>query len=180
MIQALVTLGFATGSLLAQPFPVKFARELSGRGVLVSVNGAAPHAGFAGKLAMQAQNGRTVASVCANPGAPVVMGQVFPVRRLSSRWIGGRIAGAGNIVSKYFMQAQTADQCAALQLAVWEAVSDGGPLPDFEGGRFQAGSTDTIMELAAQFYDAFGEPGDAIFLQTGEGGGQDQLMPPLF
>jgi hypothetical protein len=180
MIQALLSLGLAAGSLLTQPFPIKFSRELAGRVVIVSIDGGRAHEGFAGKLIMQSRNGVKIASVCAAPASPVVAGQVFPVRRLSSRWVGGRIAGAGNIVAKYFTRAQSANECAALQLAVWEAVKDGGNQADFYSGAFQARSSDDIIALASQFYDAFGESGEAIFLQTGDGGGQDQLTPPLF
>jgi hypothetical protein len=177
MIQVWLSLGLAAGAALTQPFPVKFSQQIAGHNVSVSIDGGPVHATFAGKLGFRGRTGSWT-SVCANPRAPVAMGQIFAVRRLSSRYVGGNIAGAGNIVAKYFKATQSADECAALQLAVWEAIEDGGAKPDFSSGRFRAQASDAVIELAFQAYDAIGEPGEAIFLQT-EGSGQDQLSPPV-
>jgi hypothetical protein len=89
--------------------------------------------------------------------------------------IGGNVAKAGNIVAKFFKAAQNADQCAGLQLAVWEAVEDGGARPDFGGGRFQVRANANVLAYAQQYYRGIEEKGDALYLQAGQGNGQSQI-----
>ena len=91
--------------------------------------------------------------------------------------MGGNIALAGNIVSHFFAVARTADQCAGLQIAVWEALEDGGVQPEFLSGHFQVHAGDAAIAYAANFYQAAGQDGDALYLQTGDDGGQSQLTP---
>ena len=85
------------------------------------------------------------------------------------------VVKAGNIVAANFKDAQSADQCAGLQLAVWEAIEDGGDQPDFLGGHFQAGANPSVMAYAQQYYQAAGQKGNALFLRAF--GGQTQIVP---
>ena len=95
---------------------------------------------------------------------------------MSSLKAGGRIALAGSIVAKYFDAARTPDQCAGLQLAVWEAVEDGGPHANFGAGRFRVRATMDALDYAEDFYDAIRDAQqEAAFLQGGSDGGQSQL-----
>ncbi|AIE86729.1 hypothetical protein OP10G_3361 [Fimbriimonas ginsengisoli Gsoil 348] len=161
----------------SQPFPVRFVRSAIGRPVTVSIDGRLETT-FAGKLGFQ-DAGRSWMSVCADVRSPISQGQFFQVRAVSAGSVGGRIAAAGHIVARFFKSAQTPDQCAGLQLAVWEVLEDGGQQPNFLAGHFQASATPAALEYAAEYYQAANDDGDAIYLQTGNGqgggGGQGQL-----
>ncbi|MBX3117572.1 MAG: hypothetical protein KF784_00785 [Fimbriimonadaceae bacterium] len=173
MTQLLFAAAMIASSAANQPFTVRYAQSITGHNVSVSLNGNRAKTTFAGKLGFQDQN-RSWMSYCAQPGSPIRAGQFFQVRSLSSAKQGGNVAKAGNIVAKFFSSAQTADQCAGLQLAIWEAVEDGGDKPHFLSGRFQARASEAVIAYAEAYYDAIDEEGDAIFLQSG-GDGQDQI-----
>jgi hypothetical protein len=177
MIQIWASLAMMLQPMLARPFPVQFARPLVGRSVQVSIDGDRARTSFAGKLGFKDRSSSWT-SVCADVRAPMVAGRLFRVKAFDSRLIGGNVSLAGNIVAKYFNAARSADECAALQLAVWEAREDGGEHADFANGRFRARATQSVIQLANQAYEAASEPGMALFLQSGEGG-QDQLTPPI-
>ncbi|MBC8065318.1 MAG: hypothetical protein H7Y17_10835 [Chlorobia bacterium] len=160
--------------LPSHPIRVQFAQSTLGRTVTVFVNGRSKTT-FAGKLGFRDQN-RSWQSVCAEVNKPISAGQFFQVRPTNSQKIGGNVALAGNIVAKHFDSARTADQCAGLQLAVWEAIEDGGPRANFMGGKFRAMATRAAMDYAEDFYQAINDARDAAYLQSGgEGGGQGQL-----
>jgi len=169
-------MGLALLASLAAPkvITVQYAAPLAGQTVLVSIDGRRPKPEFAGKLGFRDKNSSWT-SVCADVRSPVTASQFFPVRILSSAETGGRIAMAGNIVAKYFKSAKTPNQCAALQIAVWEALEDGGTEPDFMRGRFQVQADTDILGYSFKYYQAANEEGDATYLQTGDGGGQGQL-----
>lgn len=158
-----------------QPFEVQFARSTIGRNVTVAIDGRAKTT-FAGKLGFRDQN-RTWQAVCAEVRKPISAGQFFMLRPVNSQKVGGNIALAGNIVAKHFDSARTADQCAALQLAVWEAVEDGGKFPNFGTGRFRAMASSGVLDLASDFYESIIEAKEAAYLETVQdgGGGQGQL-----
>ncbi len=155
-----------------QPIRVQFAQSGLGRSVTVIVDGRAKNT-FAGKLNFREQN-RSWQSVCAEVNKPISAGQFFTVRPVNSQKVGGNVALAGNIVAKHFNSAKTADQCAALQLAVWEAVEDGGKTPNFMQGRFRAMASPAVLHHAEDFYQAIIEAKAAAYLETAQGG-QGQL-----
>ncbi len=99
---------------------------------------------------------------------------IYAVQNLSSNRYGGNVALAGNIIARYFYVAQTDDQCAGLQLAVWKALEDGTEQADFLSGRFQAKASPAVLAYASLYYKAIGTSGNAIYLQAGgaQGGGQ--------
>lgn len=157
---------------VAQPFTVRYAQSVAGKNVTVCLNGNHVKTTFAGKLSFQ-DRARAWTSYCAQVGSPIRAGQFFDVKANSTAKFGGNIAKAGNIVAKFFGKAQTADQCAGLQLAIWEAIEDGGDKPNFLGGKFQAKADQAVLAYAEAYYDAIDEEGDAIYLQTtGDGQGQ--------
>lgn len=175
MTSILLACVLAPQTVRIQPFNVQYNQAVAGRNVQLRVNGGRVHTGFAGKLTFR-DNQHTWTSYCADVKAPIVSGQVYPVVKRSSHKYGGNVAKAGNIVAKFFNKAQTADQCAGLQIAIWEAIEDGGDNPNFLAGKFQAQGSPEVMAYAEAFYDAIDEEGDAIFLEHDwPKGGQDQL-----
>jgi len=148
---------------IGQPFRVRFAKSLTGRSVTVWIDGKIENT-FAGKLGFQEEN-TSWQSVCAAVKRPIVAGQFFGLRAARSEQVGGNIAKAGNIVAHYFTTARTADQCAGLQLAVWEAIEDGNASPDFLGGHFQVKTTPAVMAYALAYYKGgVDNPGKATYL----------------
>jgi hypothetical protein len=158
----------------SQPFVVQFGAAAMGQPVTYCLDGRKVESGFAGKLNFRDAS-HSWQSVCGAVRHPVMNGQYFPVRVWNTQLLGNNVTIAGNIVAKYFNSARTAEQCAGLQLAVWEAVEDGGKQPDFAGGYFQARASQGAMGWAAQYYQAAGDSGNAAYLQTGDGGGQSQF-----
>lgn len=169
---------------LRDAFAVQFTQSLTGRTVRVMLDGRTVKTTSAGKLFFRDARGAGV-SVCADVRAPIARGMTFGVVPYRSSTVGGGIAKAGNIVAKWFRSAQSADACAGLQLAVWEAIEDGGARPDFAGGWFRAEAGPVAIAHALQYYAAIEEPGDALFLQAGQGGpggsggGQSQITTTL-
>lgn len=168
---------------LGNPFQVQFGQSLAGRRVQILLDGWIVKASQAGKLVFRDARGVGV-SVCADVRAPIARGMSFMVRPFRSSEFGGAIAKAGRIVARHFREAQSTDQCAGLQLAVWEAVEDGGPRAGFREGKFQAHADASVIAYAEAYYRAIGTEGDALFLQTGpgacdgnqgQGSGQNQI-----
>ncbi len=159
-----------------QPFPIQFAASVTGETVTVCIDGSKVETTFAGKLGFRDQGNVRNLSVCANVRGPIAVGQSFWVKPLQTHRLGGNYSLAGNIVAKYFAKAQTPAQCAGLQIAVWEAIEDGGPYPNFGEGRFMVNASPAAMAWAGQYYQAVGEEGNAILLMTGNGNGQSQMM----
>lgn len=91
----------------------------------------------------------------------------------------GNIRKAGNIVAKYFNEAQTPEQCAGLQIAVWEALEDGGSSPDFFSGKFQVQADPASIVYAEHYYTAVNTPGQATMLQSTSGMAQSQIIPQV-
>lgn len=160
-----------------QPFPVQFAAELRGEQVYVSIDGGRPKATFAGQLGFIDRNGRTVASHCCDVRSPVRMEQIFSVQMMSTKAFGGNVTKAGNIVAKHFASVRTKAQAAGMQLAVWEAVEDGNPNPDYAQGHFRAAASDEALRHAHIYYQAVGEAGNSVLLRTTNKNGQSQIFP---
>lgn len=169
-----LALGLAANVLSTKPIPVQFAREVAGKNITICIDGRDVHSTFAGKLGFRDAN-HSWMSVCGNVRSPISGGQQFLVRPFSSADLGGNAAKAGNIVALYFREAQTPEQCAGLQLAVWEAIEDGGYEPNFLQGRFQAQADTRMIAFAQQYYTAIDTPGKAVFLQAGQNNGQSQV-----
>lgn len=174
MVQAWYVLAFAASATVAQlPFPVQFARSLNGRSVTICLNGHMERT-FAGKMGFLDAN-HAWSSVCADPGSPVSAGQFFLVKAMSSAKVGGNTAAAGNIVAHCFRGAQTPDECAGLQLAVWKTIVDGPNMPNFGSGNLQVmQASPAVMMYAQQDYQTANQTRDAVFLWAGAGPGNGQ------
>src|SRR5262249_14952293 len=154
MGNTLVALAFAAVMASApKPIQIQYVRAAAGQNVTISIDGRQAHVTFAGKLAFRNQNGAW-ASVCADVRAPIGGGATYMVMPQSTAKVGGRVAMAGNIVAKYFNFARTPDQCAALQIAVWEAIEDGGDHADFGNGHLRVMASENVLDLADDFYQA--------------------------
>lgn len=161
--------------ITGQPFVMQYTKPVSGDMVTVCLDGRKVETLFAGKLMIRDRY-ESRYSVCGNVRGPVHNGQFFRVRSYSTAKLGGGYAIAGNIVAKFFKAAQTPLQCAGLQLAVWEAIEDGGKHADFGSGRFMAKDNDPALEYAEAYYEqGIGEQGDALFLGTEDDEGQSQI-----
>jgi hypothetical protein len=175
MIQVWLTLAVAADLIFAwQPVDVQYVEGATGRPVTVCIDGRYVESTFAGKLVFRDRE-RSWQSVCAAVRKPIVNGQIFQVRPMRTTKAGGNIARAGNIAARYFDSARTPDQCAGLQLAIWEAIEDGGSQPDFAAGHFRVRATPAALAYAAKYFAASETEGEAIILQTGNTGGQDQI-----
>lgn len=160
----------------SKPFPMQFFTEVSGSRVTVCLDGRKIERTVAGKMGFK-DSTRQWMSVCADVRAPIRLGQTVWARAWHTSSLGGNVKKAGNIVAKYFKAATTSDQCAGLQLAVWEAIEDGSKTPDFSSGRFQAKASQDVIRFASHYYQAIETNGEAIFLQTQPGNGQSQVAP---
>lgn len=167
----------ASASEAKKPFEIQFVGQVAGKTVTICLDGRKVKKTFAGKLAMRDAR-HQFASVCADVRTPVATGQVFGVRMVSSDSANKNLARAGRIVSKHFADAKTPEQCAGLQLAVWEALEDGGEKPGYLNGRFQAQADDKVMLYAMQYYDAIGPSKPAVLLGSTTGRAQSQLTAP--
>jgi hypothetical protein len=160
----------ASSSAGPREFPVQFAKAVTGREVTVCIDGWKVETTFAGKLGFRDAT-HSWQSVCADLRSPVSTGQFFTVQLLNSQAVGGNVARAGNIVANCFKSAQTPEQCAGLQIAVWKALEDGDDQPNFRSGHFQVNASPAIMIWAQQYYTTINQPGVAIYLQTAAAGG---------
>lgn len=180
MLQTWAAVAIGIRTLASAPaLPVQFSGQVRGQSVTVCIDGRFVETTFAGKLSFSDPNRRWM-SVCADVRAPIAGGQRYVVGPVNSRLVGGGVTLAGNIVAKWFESAQTAEQCAGLQLAVWEAIEDGGLSADFSSGHFMANASPAALAYARKYYQASAESGEAVFLQaqngTGSGGGgQSQI-----
>jgi hypothetical protein len=82
---------------------------------------------------------------------------------------GGNYAKAGRIVARYFYDAQTPEQCAGLQIAVWEAIEVGSDKPEFDQGKFRVSADDETMYYANMYYGAVQQPTGSPDAQQGGG-----------
>ncbi|MBI5706778.1 MAG: PEP-CTERM sorting domain-containing protein [Armatimonadetes bacterium] len=95
---------------------------------------------------------------------------------------GGGLEMAGKICRAFFAAAGTSNsKCAALQVAIWEAlydgVANGGATPDFSHGAFKC-STSSVLAQATIYYSAATNPtGNSRYLRPTGSKGQAQIAP---
>jgi hypothetical protein len=147
---------------------------------------------YAGKLRFQ-DDKHSWESVCADVSSPIMIGDSYEMKKESSIRHGGNIAKAGRIVAKYFKQARTPEQCAGLQIAVWTAIEEGTPTPNFNGDHFRVEADPVSLRYARYYYSAVNQKAancdihgpvpaekrkdNANLYQAGPEGGQSQLAP---
>jgi hypothetical protein len=154
MIKAWILFAVAA-SAVPQPeaIQVQFAKQVGGKPVTVMLDGRHVKSTFAGVLGFRDRSS-SWRSVCADVRSPIRQGQSFAVRPYSAGKMKPGVAKASRIVSRFLYAVESAEQCAALQLAVWEAIEDGGNQANFGAGRFQARASARVLSLAAELYQA--------------------------
>lgn len=160
----------------ATPYDVKFKGTDLGKSVSITFFGSTKNV-FAGKLRFQAMPaGAQFLTVCADLAHSIYGGQIYKVENKFSAASPLGVQKAGNIVADKFAGANTADKAAALQVAVWEALYDGGSAPSFTSGNFCLnGASSSFKSLAASYYSAISKSGNALYLKTTTNTGQSQL-----
>ncbi len=90
-----------------------------------------------------------------------------------------QIQDAGNIIAANFASATDAQSAAALQLAVWSELGNGGTTFNPNGAGFSVtGVSDAILAQAALDYQSYNHAGSAAYFSTPSGlGGQSQMAP---
>lgn len=156
-------------ALAWQPFTAQFVHSALGRPVTICLDGQKVEQTFAGKMCFRDRTGVWY-SVCADVRSPVAAGQVCTLQPVNPAKVGGGMARAGAIVARCFRDAQSADQCAGLQLAVWKAIEDGGDYPDFASGALQARASASVIGWAQQYYLIGMSPAAGAALQSGQAG----------
>jgi len=148
--------------------------EVSGRHVTICLDGRKVETTFAGKLGFRDRRNEWT-SVCGAVRVPIMKGQYTTFRALDSRSVGRNISKAGNIVGNCFSAARTPDQCAGLQIAVWEALEDGGDRPNFFGGHFQVRADNAVLNIAQEYYATIAQDKGATYLESAGNHTQSQF-----
>lgn len=143
----------------------------------ISVNGGAFSSVYAGQLNFSSANG-TLSSYCADALSPLNSAKnPYAVSSLNLD-IQTNLGKAGTIISNSQASALTAAQQAGLQLAVWEAIYDGGTTFDANSACFRATNvSDEILGYASQYYGTYcNTPSNGVtYFATNQPGGQSQL-----
>ena len=155
--------GVASMAAVDRDLTVQYAAAYQGKVVQVRTDEGIRRT-YAGKMMFHSEGG-TWCSVCANIHKHIGGGDIVQMHLHSSKDVGGNIAKAGNIVARFFNEATSPEQCAGLQLAVWEALEDGGNTPDFQNGHFAAQSDAITMAYAMNYYAAVNTAADAVYFE---------------
>lgn len=88
---------------------------------------------------------------------------------------------AGKIMTSSWSNNMTADQQAAMQLAIWSAVTDNGSSFNANGSKFKvSGVSDSVLKLASTYYstgfNATTGVGPVTLYTTNAKGGQSQMQ----
>lgn len=166
----------AAASANASLFDMKFVGTGAGQGVGIVFNGSNKNV-FAGKLNFKKMpSGPTFSSVCADLGNLITNGQTYGVNSKLSTADSAAVKKAGNIVAANFTSANSNENAAALQVAVWEALYDGASAPSFSSGSFKANLSTSVRAKATAYYNSITTPGTALYLKTTQNNcGQSQL-----
>lgn len=92
---------------------------------------------------------------------------------------GTNLAMAGRIVANSYFDATTANQQAAMQIAIWSAIHNGGSSLDVNGSAFKVtGVSSEVLSLAKLYFDkGFENPiNSATYFASSEAGAQSQIM----
>ena len=166
----------AAVSSSASLYDVKFLGTGAGKSVAITINGSNKTV-FAGKLNFKKNPaGPTFQTVCADLGVSISGGAVYGVTSSFSNVGTASVKKAGNIVGASFNSANSNDDAAALQVAVWEALYDGASAPSFSSGNFKATLSTTVKNKANAYYAKISQAGNALYLKsTPSHAGQSQL-----
>lgn len=131
---------------------------------------------YIGKLLFKSGSS-TIASVCADITSALDSNSHSYSVSMTNPLAGTNLSYAGDIVAADFNKANNATSGAALQLAVWSALYNGGNTFNANGSGFKVtGVSNTILQEAATYYKDINVKGSAEYFYTPGGcGGQSQL-----
>jgi len=131
-----------------------------------------------GKLLFQ-DGSQKLTTVCADLGSVLDGNGHSYALSFTDPFAGTNLSLAGDIVEADFNKATNAESGAALQLAVWSALYNGGSSFDANGSGFKVtGVSNPVLQLATTYYQDFNVKGKALYFETSGGcGGQSQLGP---
>lgn len=176
----ILTLGvFGAIATQASALNLTFNNVTPGLSGQVKLNGANKNVGI-GKLNFTKSTGGTLTAVCVDLNATLNgSSHSYTVTQTNSAITSAGIDLAGRIVAAHFNSAITNQQAAALQLAVWEAVYDGGSVFTASSGAFQLNDSNlnSLVPTASLYYQAITNPAKAWSFTTTANGGQNQLAP---
>ena len=119
----------------------------------------------------------TFATVCADLSSPLDH-EFHPYTDTDTNpLLDTNLSKAGNIVQADFNKATNAQSAAALQLAVWSALYNGGTTFNANGADFKVtGVNHSVLDQAAIYFKDFNVKGSAEYYSSPAGcGGQSQL-----
>lgn len=160
---------------LSDGYVMQFVRSVCGKNVTVMIDGKV-EVTFAGKMGFRGPNSSWL-SVCGDIRTPVCEGQFCEFAPRDTSAVGGNMAKAGNIVAKYFNAAKTREQCAGLQIAVWEALEYGDAALANPNGCFQVQADQATLAYAEKYYSAADDSGHATCLGSPNRAFQTQVTP---
>ncbi len=146
--------------------------------VKIALNGGDYKSTKAGILKMT-DGAQTFESYCADVFSPMNTSYHSYTSSTVDFDAGTNLAMAGRIVANSYFDAKTAAQQAALQIAVWSAIHNGGNSFDDKGSVFSVqGLSSEVLSLASLYFDkGFENPVNlATYYGTTEVGAQSQLM----
>lgn len=146
--------------------------------VSISLNGGSFKNTYAGILKMT-DGTETIQTYCANVFSPMNTSFHSYVPETVDFNSGTNLAMAGKIVANSYFEADTAKEQAALQLAIWSALHNGGNSFNANGSAFKvSGVSSEVLSLASLYFDkGFDATSNtATFFGSTEAGAQSQIM----
>ncbi len=136
---------------------------------------------FAGKLNFM-KGSSSLQLVCGDLDHFISGGQSWNCSEVIASAVSVAMGKAGSIVGQGFAGAISNDDCAGLQLAVWETVYDygtNGLTPDFSNGNFKTNAGGSVLAAANSYYSLLANPdAQAIYYRPiPTDAGQGQLGP---
>ncbi|MHB8637535.1 MAG: PEP-CTERM sorting domain-containing protein [Fimbriimonadaceae bacterium] len=131
---------------------------------------------YIGKLLFQ-DGASKIATVCADLSSPLNSASNPYTASFTNPLLNTNLSKAGDIVAADFNHATNAQSGAALQLAVWSALYNGGSTFNANGPDFKvSGISNSVLQQAATYYKDFNVKGSAEYFNSPSGcGGQSQL-----
>lgn len=143
----------------------------------VSINGGSFTNLYAGSLKFT-DGSETIFTYCADPVA--VLNSGFNSYSAGLVDLGGSssMSLAGKILASNYLNANSADEQAGLQLAIWSALLDGGPAFNANGANFKVNNVNAnALNFASNYFASAVDPGDVLvtLYSSSANGAQSQL-----
>ncbi len=145
--------------------------------VKISINGGSFNSVLVGELTFSSSGG-SLSTYCVDALSPLgSSAKSYTVSELVQTPTTG-LGKAATILANFQSSATTAAQQAGLQLAIWEALYDGGSTFDANSAGFKVtGASSEALSFASTYYNSFDKPTnlDVTFYCTNQAGGQSQI-----